>query len=171
MPGESIYGTFLREPREKVISNYYYMKTTKHHPNYNLIKSGELSFLKHINNLNNPMCYRLDKMDLTNINSWSKRPASEVYLRALAVLDEMAFIGIPSEFDKSLQIIAKVCAWDHVPERITDNVTKERPQWDDLSSKEQDLIDENTKYDRKLYDAGVSIFNKQYNELFSKNAV
>ena len=169
LPGESIYGTFVREPREMLISSYYYIKRTSLHPMHNQVASGEMTLLKYLDLTDNTLCRRLNKLDLENMTSWGNQPASEVYNNALEVLDEMAFIGIASKFEKSIQLATKVCDWDHVPKVKTANKTATRPQWSDLSPIEQEAIDENTFYDQKLYAVALEKFEKQYNSYFSES--
>lgn len=72
---------------------------------------------------------------------------------------KMGVVGLTEEFDASLLLIQRLCGWSP-PYYLSRNVTFQRPQRADISLEALHAIEEQTMFDRQLYDYGVQLFQE-----------
>jgi hypothetical protein len=156
------YITMLREPVDRVVSTFYYVRRVKKmrlHKEFNKITF--LDFLQndedfhHYFRHTNMMTRLLSGGDPDDLNS------------ALKNLEEFDYVGLVEEFNKSLEMFSKALGWK-VPEYKNKNVTKNRPTVEDLTDKELKIINEKNRNDRVLYLKAKELFWEQYNRVVSR---
>lgn len=160
--GETVhYVTMLREPRERVISDYFYIKRSPQHPLSAPINDGSLSLLDYSGSQHaaNIMCRRLFATK-DNFAKLYDLPADGLDLLegAKTTLDACAVVGLCERFDDSVALLANRFSWSHIPTTIRWNETPDRPRFEDLSAAERTALSSNTKADQSLYDYARNLF-------------
>lgn len=146
------YFTMLRNPVERVISLYYFLKST-------------------------PTIYpEMKDMTFTEFIDWSREakngqtkqvsglwgnPSVE---KAKENLRTFRVIGLTERFDESLFLMKKAFGWSDI-EYNSLNITKKRPLKSELSQKVISLIEEHNQLDFELYRYAQELFEKQINSL------
>ncbi len=151
--------TFLRDPVEKFISSYYYIKRA--HWNRNHVAVNKLKNIDEFvdfavrNGIDNAQTRHLSNSIKEHPNSESPKMANEgIDLLKLAKnnLDRMDYVFYTSQFDLAILILAKELQWHKKPFYVTKNRTKNRPSATDISSETIERIREIEKYDIELFD-------------------
>lgn len=164
MPGKSDCVTMLRHPYERVVSDYFFIYSSPQHPAYQRAQSGELSFEKFIRggHARNVMTRRLYNYDLAGeVVFTSEDPHDQLISVAKENLKQFAVVGLNEFFDESVRRIADHFQWEHIPEIVRINTTKDRPKFSDLSDEDQEVIRENNILDLELYEEAKAAFMSQ----------
>jgi hypothetical protein len=164
-PGAA-YMTMLRDPIERVISFYYFVRRR---PTHYLWQHGftEATTLRDF--LEQRRCIELDNFQTRNLC-----PEPEGHLgfgkvtpamsrEALDNLDRYAVVGVTEYFDDSLCILSHRFGWQDVSYAPL-NVTHERPGLHDIESSTIDLIREFNACDVAVYERACTIFERQLAE-------
>ena len=112
-----LYFTLLRDPVERVLSEYFYAFTYPHHAHRDAILSGQLG---PIDFLTGPQ-HRRGDAQAQLLAGRTGRPLLEAALANLA--DTIAVAGVAEEFDRSLLLIARRLGWAP-PLYVARNVTR-----------------------------------------------
>jgi len=102
--------TWLRDPVQRVISNYYYLE----------------SRLKDILQEEKHDLHILEKMQrsvLEFARAEINRNRQTKHLKGID-LEELAFAGIQENFQSDLKVLAKILGWNNVPELVYHNITE-----------------------------------------------
>ena len=156
-PGE--YFTVLRDPTERVISEYYFMK---HKGMYyqHLIESENLSLTDYIYH---DETYYLNNLQTRLISGVSYESGEEVtramYDLALGNLRKFKVFGITEDMGSTMALFYLVLGWKRMPYYLESNVNDQRPKRESISQQETDSIRERDKYDVMLYHEAKSIFD------------
>lgn len=155
------YVTVLRNPVERVISEYYYMKQ-KGFYYQDLILKENLSLAdyldhpktKYLNNLQTRLISGIKYENGDEVNE-------EIYEVALENLRKMRTIGISERFSESLALFSVILDWKKIPIYTKANQNDERPKIETLDKKTLEQIREREKYDIDLYKEALNIFESQ----------
>lgn len=153
IPTKSEYITFLRDPIERIISNYYYVKRAPNHRFYNLVNTG-ISLYDYIIEINRQG---------NNINNGQIRYISGIQDKEEFMLEKaleniekhFSFVGTIEKFNESLIILQKMYGWP-TPYYHIINKTDRRPSLESLDKKTIDAI--------KHFNAGDIILYKEMNK-------
>ena len=161
LPGLSTYLTMLRDPVDRIISHYYFVRSDPTHYLHPL--SQQLSLGEYV-----MACNRLEPNNdqtrmlagqkyLTNSGEWSPEmlPVAKQNLR-----DHFSFVGLTEEFDRSLLLIKHLCGWK-MPFYLSKNVTRHRPRKEKISKETLQVIQAYNKLDMELYSYGKVLFQRQ----------
>jgi hypothetical protein len=152
--GEARYVTFLRTPRDRVISGYFHLR--RHPKNPLRAAVEELSLKEYLDSglvpdVDNGMVRRLsgvmDTVPYGNIGPTHLEAALEHMQR------DFIFVGTLEQFDPSIYLLGRELSWKrrhYSKERQGTNRKGYEP-----SPETARRIDELTSYDRHLYDAAV----------------
>lgn len=156
--------TVLREPIDRVISEYYYMKY-KGMYYQNLIESENLSLEEYIHH---PETFYLNNLQTRLISGVSYQSGEEVtgemYDMALENLKKFNVFGITEDMGNTLALFYIVLGWKRMPYYMESNVNDQRPKRESISQQEVDLISARDKYDVMLYHEAKSIFDSMIQE-------
>ncbi len=162
LPGSSIYITILRDPIERMISDFYHINRDPNHGLYELVSSGEMdmkAYISHLNSIN------LDNAQTRMLaGDWGDRgrePCSaqmlEVAKKNLA--SQFTVVGLTERFDETLLLLRKKLGWRYLF-YTRRNVTRNRPARREISAKEMQILQEHTKFDSQLYAFAQKLFTE-----------
>lgn len=142
--------TWLRDPVQRVASNYYYLE----------------SRLKDILQEEKHDLHILEKMQRSLIefaNAEINRNRQSKFLKGIS-LQELAFAGIQENFEIDLRLLSQTLGWKSVPEMLYHNVTAEREERhipEDIANEIKALNAE----DVKLYEEALNLRGLSSNRL------
>ncbi|MCY9017507.1 sulfotransferase family protein [Priestia megaterium] len=146
-----IYFTMLREPIERVVSLYYFLKD---YPGYYKEKMKDMSFEEYIEwepQANNGQTLQICGTHLH----------SEVSIeKAKERLNDFGVVGITEMFNESLSLLAEKFSWSNI-EYEKKNITKSRPKLQDIPDNIIKKIEKNNQLDIELYEFVKSNLIKQ----------
>ncbi|WP_162558662.1 sulfotransferase family 2 domain-containing protein [Robertkochia solimangrovi] len=142
------YITFLRDPVERIVSFYYYVKRTPEHRLYqNKLFSKETSLYDFVINStegdihNGQIRFISGIVDSPNI--MLERALENIY-------SNFSFVGIVEKFDESLILLQNMYGWNTPTYKIL-NETKHRPKIEMLDTQTLEVIRDMNKGDIELY--------------------
>jgi glycosyltransferase involved in cell wall biosynthesis len=162
LPGPSTYVTLLRDPVERIVSHYHYVKA---HP----ADAGNTRALEGVDSLDG---YVGASVFARIVNNGQTRllgsdvlaagdPADETTLdRAKATIDRRdVVVGLQDRFDESLLLLIRGFGWGF-PAFRRENVGRNRPATAELSAATLELIRERNALDIALYDYARQKFER-----------
>lgn len=148
------YITVLRDPVDRVISAYYFMRSYKLHPLYWKLRRGNFTLEDFV---------RRSQRD----NVQSKIIAGSEYktLCTREIADRakhnlhhhFSVVGLSDRFEESLALMKLRFGWK-LSSYSSFNVTRSRPKKRDLPASTLDLIHQKNAFDMELYECGTQIF-------------
>src|SRR5260370_9150290 len=128
IPRASIYITFLRRPVERVLSFYYYARSTPDHYLYSQLVTERLDLKTLLaRELTSELCNGQTRQLAADEWEDPQRVVTRAALdRAQANLTHFRVVGLLEEFDASLLLLRRAFGW-HRPFYVKENVTKEKP--------------------------------------------
>jgi hypothetical protein len=161
LPGLSTYLTMLRDPVDRIISHYYFVRSDPTHYLHPLSRQlGLEDYVMACDRLepNNDQTRLLAGQEyLTDSGEWTPEmlPIAKQNLR-----DHFSFVGITEEFDRSLLLMKHLFGWK-IPFYLSKNVTRNRPHKEKISKETLGIIQAYNKLDMELYSYGKVLFQKQ----------
>lgn len=161
--GKTTYITLLRDPVERVVSHYYYVKRTPRHYLYDQVVSGKMSLADYV------------KSDITiELDNDQVRLLAGVYpdvpygscarehldIAKQHVEQDFALVGLSERFDESLVLMCIALGWTWLPYYRNLNVTKGRPKHREIDPDVIAAIRETNHLDIELYDWVTERFNQ-----------
>ncbi|MEM8722327.1 MAG: sulfotransferase family 2 domain-containing protein [Cyanobacteria bacterium P01_G01_bin.39] len=157
----STYITMLRNPVKKVISYYHFISRKSNHPDYELIKSQDISLKSYCAmnraNMTNAQTRFLAGEDFSNVNNESK-----MLEQAKKNLQEhFSVVGITERFDETLILMKQKLGWDSYPYYYRRN-TNRNIGYAQLQISEDTLatIREYNQLDIELYEYANELFER-----------
>ena len=162
LPQPATYITVLREPVDRVISAFYFMRSYKLHPLYWKFRRGNWTIDDFV---------RWSRRD--NVQSkiiagadYEEPCTAEIAEKARNnLLRHFAVVGLSERFEESLALMKLRFGWK-LNTYSSFNVTRSRPKKHDLAQSTLDLITQNNSYDMELHECARTIFD----EAVRKNA-
>lgn len=152
--GKTTYITLLRDPIERVISHYYYVKRTPRHYLYDLVVSGNMSLAEYVRSgitgeLDNGQVRLLAGVDQSIPYGACGREHLDMAMHH--VEQDFALVGLSERFDESLVLMCIVLGWTWLPYYRNLNVTKSRPAPRQIDPEVITAIHETNRFDIALY--------------------
>jgi len=154
LPQPSTYITVLRDPVERVLSAFYYMRTYKLHPLYWKFRREKWTVEQFVerSSRDNVHCKIMAGAH------YHSPCTQEVFEKAQGNLSRyFSVVGLSERFEESLALMKLRFGWQ-LKSYGTFNVTRSRPKKGDLSQATLDLIQERNQFDVELYRQGVERF-------------
>ncbi len=163
---------FLREPKEALISEFYYIKRAswnKHHENVKKMNSiiEYINYRKELNMENQQTRYLANETEhLLKSLTPEKKVDADSYNKALDKLKKIDYVLLTENFDESILLLHNQLNWKKKPYYKIANKTNNRLSISELNNRELEEILEFNKFDIKLYEFAKEIF---IDNLFSQN--
>jgi len=157
------YITILRDPVERVISLYYFIKRTPTNQFHEKINSENISLKDFV--LNDEMLkevYNLQTKFIAGLNGYVSEEmiTMETYNKAVQNIENHFIVtGLTERFDETILMMKNELNWSY-PVYIKQNVAKKKEK-PEVSDEIRKLIIERNEYDIKLYDYVKENFEKK----------
>lgn len=164
MPGESTYFTLLREPIERAISFYYWIRRNPHHHHYDLITSEDLSLEEYLETGQANMMDNGQTRMLAGVLQYEFPfgECTEELLEAAKfnLTESFSVVGLVERFDETLLLLKRAFGWNDVY-YAQQNVTRNRPGRGDLPQATLELLAEQNGLDLQLYGYAKELFGER----------
>ena len=165
VPGPCRLFTLLREPVDRVISTYYYIRNTPDHPHYAKVGEGRMSLSDLLVSGIAPLMSNGQTRVLCTHERDENMPYGEsppeALERAKQNLDsEFELVGTVKRFDESLLMLKERFGWRSVY-YARRNTSKRRPMREEISPHVHELIREYNRLDFELYRYAAERFDRQ----------
>jgi hypothetical protein len=125
----------LRNPRERVISTFYYIQNNPHHPQYKEFVNATLS-------------QKLRQGWLPSSLAW----LGERFFLAQMILERATVVGVTERMEETFEVMCCKIPWlRHCKEVKTYNLNENRPAIDQVDPAILELIDSRSEEERKIY--------------------
>jgi len=162
LPQPAIYITVLRDPVERVLSAFYFIRSYKWHPLYWKFKRENWTLEDFVTRLprENVQCKMV-------AGAWEEPCTAEMFEQAKRNLDKhFSVVGLTERFEETLALMKLRFGWK-LKSYSSFNVTRSRPKRRDLPQATLDLISDKNTFDVMFYDYAARLFQ----EAVDKNAV
>lgn len=161
--------TFLRDPVERVLSNYHFLKSWGGYvdaTNEDMIRASRELSLNGFLQSPLPQVRAVVENHQTYFfgSDWraSRTEAPEaLFQRARENLHSLQFIGLTERYAESIAMLYDDLGFSGTPSVTRLNVTPERPPADELSPEDRSMIEDLNSLDIRLYEQAKLIFEKR----------
>jgi len=162
-PGTCAYFTLLREPIERVISFYFFVRREPEHYAHEALLAKDMTLQRYVESWQTPVTSNFATRMLSG--TWAGTPGEPCDKGTLALakhnLDEQfAVVGLTERFDETLLLLKRRFGWRTAYYR-QHNVTRSRPSQETLSAETLAVLREHNRLDLVLYDHAKALFEKQ----------
>lgn len=157
LPQPASYVTFLRDPIDRIISHYYYVRRSPGHYLHDTVVSEEVALKDYVH-----LADELSNGQTQMIAGGAQEDAPETWLKAAKrnLREHFAVVGITERFDASLALMARRLEWGAVYYRVR-NATRKRPRKADLDSQTLDVLKRHNRVDCELYAFANALLDAQ----------
>jgi hypothetical protein len=160
LPQPSTYITFLREPVERVISNYIWTLANENHAYHRRVVSQTSDLIEYIHSGIDPIVSNgMTKMLSGRGALYGDNPRELVERAKTSVDNHFAVVGLTEMFDESLLLLSHIFGWRNIF-YVKRNVTKKRIQSKDVSKTAKDTIRQYNRLDLELYQYVLEKFER-----------
>ena len=173
LPRSAAYITILRNPVERVASEYYYILRTPIHPLNPELVGKNLSLQDYVR--------KIADMNTTNLQTrwvsgcvdfdsvippYENLPANALDLAKENIKNCFSVCGLTERFDESILLMKRILGWKNVY-YMKREVGRRRPQRDELSSSTLRLIEKHEEKDLELFEYAA----KRLAEMLDSNSI
>lgn len=155
LPQPSTYITVLRNPVDRVLSAFYYMRNYRLHPQYWKLRREKWTVERFVerSTRDNVQCKIIAAAD------YHSPCTQDILERAIDHLDRyFSVVGLSERFEESLALMKLRFGWQ-LNSYSSFNVTRARPQKADLPQTTLELITERNRFDVALYEHALKQFD------------
>jgi len=159
LPQPTTYITVLREPVDRVLSSFYFMRSYKLHPLYWKFKRENWTLEDFVRRSprDNVQCKILAGVE------YAKPFTAEIYEIAKEnLLRYFSVVGLSERFEESLALMKLRFGWK-LQRYSSFNVSRTRLKKADVSSSTLELIEEKNSFDISLYEYAAKLFQAAVN--------
>jgi hypothetical protein len=163
----SHYITLLREPVERVISHYYFVKRTKNHYLHEQLNRGGLTLKDYVDKMGNIELDNGQTRIIAGIGHGARfGECTRQMLEAAQgnLQRHFAAVGVSERFDDFLRLVQHRLGW-RVTRYKAENVAHFRPQSRDMDRETRAAIIEHNRLDIELYRYAIELFENQLREV------
>lgn len=147
--------TMLRDPIDRIISHYYYVKRTKFHYLHKLVLDNDISLEDYVNldnnitgELRNYYTVRFSELSIQEVED---DPKYSIQLALNNIQLKYDIIGFLDNYDAFMRKLIKAASVNNKYRTIKKNVTNDRPKRTEISEKARLNIREMNKLDIEFY--------------------
>jgi len=159
LPRSATYITVLRDPVDRVLSSFYFMRSYKLHPLYWRFKRENWTLEDFVRRSprDNVQCKILAGIE------YAKPFTAEIFEIAKEnLLRHFCVVGLSERFEESLALMKLRLGWK-LQRYSSFNVSRTRPRKADVPRSILDLIEERNSFDISLYDYAARLFQTAVN--------
>lgn len=162
--GESRYITLLREPAERIVSHYFYVKRTPRHYLYQQVTEGNISLAEYVSS---GITEELDNDQVRLLAGISRSipfgglGTEHLELAKRNVEEHFAVAGLSERFDETLALMAIELGWNWIPYYQNLNVTEGKPRARQIDPSVLKIIERDNQLDFQLYQWVVKRFEEK----------
>ena len=150
--------TVFRDPVERVISHYYYVRRTPINKDFEKAQNMDLcEYVMSLKELQNFYTRKFSRVKLDEVNNNPERAFS---LAKQNLKEYFSVIGLTERFDETILLVMRKLGWHRFPFYQSANVTDHRPKQNDIPKDTLQVIQELNKLDIKLYNCVVQWFSE-----------
>ncbi len=160
LPQPATYTTVLRDPIDRVISAFYFMRNYRLHPKYRKFRreNWTLEDFARRSPRDNVQCKILAGAE------YEEPCTPEISVTAKEnLLRYFSVVGLSERFEESLALMKVRFGWK-LESYSSFNITRTRPKKRDLPQSTLDLIAERNRFDIELYECASKIFEEAINK-------
>jgi hypothetical protein len=160
LPQNATYFSLLRNPTDRIVSDYYYILRTPTHPRYNIMTQNKMSIKDYIDAgfvTANAQTKILAGMMFQNETDCTQKTLDTAIQN---IEKDFAVVGLTERFDETLLLFKNAFGWDNIS-YVKRNVTKNRPKVSELNSVDLEALNRLNEFDNQLYDYVKRRFNQQ----------
>jgi hypothetical protein len=166
LPGNSVYITCLRDPVDRLISQYYKSKQTPDSVGGRLVAKYD-TLLEFVESKTSTRTNNDFVRQFSGMNPPYGECTNDMLALAKKNLEKhFVAVGLTEQFDKSLIIIARALRWRKPLFYVRNNVTKHRPVAIELDPATADAIARDNMLDIELY----TYIRKRFDSFWEENA-
>jgi hypothetical protein len=165
LPQPCAYLTLLRDPVERTVSYYCFIRRTPDHYCYHLIHDNQMSLEDFIKCRQDIMLDNVQTRFLSGLETGHEvgfgqctRDMLETAKRNLR--EHFAVVGLTEEFDSTLVLLKRTFGWRRLA-YVKHNVTQNRPEGHEISPTTLDAVAEVNALDTELYAYAKTLFEEQ----------
>jgi hypothetical protein len=163
IPRASTYITLLRHPVERVVSFYYYARSTSYHYLYHQLTTERIDFktlltrnlTTELRNLQTRMLAGDEWRDPQRVATRATLEQAQANLRS-----HFRVVGLLEEFDASLLLLYRAFGWQ-LRRYVKENANKEKPSDLLLDAETRKSLEEANSLDLELYEYASKLFDEQ----------
>jgi len=158
------YFSMMREPVNRVISQYTYILSMKDNPHNLSTESGEMTIRQYYDSGIHPQLVNGQTQLISGniLNKGTNPNVSNEFLEIAKNNIEKHFllIGLTERFSETLLLLKRELGWK-TPYYSKANVTKKKPRHSNISEEDIDFIKAKNQLDIQLYDFATDLFNEK----------
>jgi hypothetical protein len=166
LPNPVTYFTLLRDPIERVISFYYYVRRNAGHYLHDYTLAQNLSLPQFVasgsTEVNDNLSVRMISGHWKDI-AYGQCTREMLEMAKQNLREYFAVVGLAERFDESLLLLKQAFGWRNVY-YMRHNVTQDRPRQGELPVDTLNLIRQHNQLDGDLYDFARTLFEAQLNQ-------
>jgi hypothetical protein len=165
LPGPSTYVTILRQPLDRLVSHYYYVRGNPAHHLHAKVRAEDLSLVDYVLRgstieLDNGQTRLLSASEGLPFGRCTRK---QLELAKRNLRDYFSVVGLTERFDETLLLLRARFGWRRSA-CSPQNVTKDRPPLDAIPRSDREQIARLNCYDQELYDYAAGLFERQIAE-------
>jgi len=166
IPGPVAYFTILRQPIERLISYYYFVRREPEHYLHDYANTQGVTLQHYVESRASLQTDNFQTRLISGIWTDVEYGKCEQEMLALAkhnLAEHFAVVGLTKRFDETLLLLKRAFGWkDIYYER--QNVTQGRPRKEEISAETLAVLREHNRLDLELYAYAEDLFERQVRE-------